>query len=148
VQSRTVAEAHGGEVQQPPSALAPVHAKCFQARLKVVSERCRCTGGVAEHEHPHTLRLAVPVDRELDRGGFPGGGLQSRDDAFELTSGPGAEKGQGDVQVLARHDTQHLLVCRLAQLELLPGDDGVEDVRREPEGEKETKPFIAPHATG
>ena len=63
-------------------------------------------------------------------------------------SGPGAEERQRDVQVLAGNDPPAIGAPTIPELTRLPGSDGIEDVRGEPQGEEETKPFIAPHATG
>src|SRR6266511_1870688 len=104
VKTRRPAEAQDGEVRQPWTVLALVHAELFQPPVEVAGELRRALLLVVEDEHADASRLAVPAQGQA---GWPrsGGSVPQRSrDRLDLGDGPVPEERQRDVNVPGRDD--------------------------------------------
>ena len=128
-------------MREPGAGLAPVHAERLEPPEQVVRELGSAAALVVEGEHPDAAGLAVAAQREARPPGSGCGVAQRGDDAGEVAGGPGAQEGEGDVEVPGRHDPA-------AELPLLPADDPLDDVAGQPERAEEPEPLIARDATG
>ena len=97
-------EAQHGDVWQPRPPFALVRAELDEPLLQVVCESGRALVLVFEDEHPHAPGLAVPGDGESRASRAHGALLQGGYQSGEFRARARAEKGEGDVQVLARDD--------------------------------------------
>src|SRR5690242_12401072 len=129
-------EAQNGDVREPRTLLPTVDAEPFQAALDVV---CECRGAarrVAAHDHSHAPGLPVALRHQLAGLGRGGCRAQLPGDGGDVSRGPGAEEGEGRVQVLGRHD------AAVPQVLALPGGEGANDVVGKLQGAEEPDPAI------
>src|SRR6266542_3511084 len=105
VKTRRPAEAQDGEVRQPWTFLALVHAELFQSPVEVAGKLRRALLlVVVEDEHADASRLAVAAQGQA---GWPcsGGSVPQRSrDRPDLGDGPVPEERQRDVDVSGRDD--------------------------------------------
>jgi hypothetical protein len=91
-------------MREPAARLPPVDAEGLEAAEEILRQRGRPPLEVVQDEHPDAPRLAETLHAE-DGPPDPACGLaQGPHDGLEFLGRPGAEEGQGDVQVLARDD--------------------------------------------
>jgi hypothetical protein len=131
-EARPLTEPDHGEVREPRPLFGLVHAEPVKSLVNLAGEFRRCPFVVVEDEHPDAARLAVAVLAEHDRPCGGCGGLQLSPDRLDVARGPGAEEGQGDVEVVARNEP--MLAGRK---ERLPGDEAPDHVLGQGKSAKE-----------
>jgi hypothetical protein len=105
-------------VRKPAARLPPVDPERLEAAEQLVRQRSGPLLEIVEDEHPDTPRLSVALHAGHGPPGPACGLAQSPHDGLEVLGRPGAEEGQGDVQVLARDDPP-----TARELPSLPGDE-------------------------
>src|SRR5437764_233173 len=137
---RALAEADDGEVREPRTALALVHAQPLEPPMEVVRERAGAASLVLEDEHADAPGLAVPRDGEASGLGGRGGFLKCAGDRRNLLSAPAAQERQRDVEVRA-DDGAH--ASPLRKRVPPPRDEAVEDLVGKTESAEEPERRIA-----
>jgi hypothetical protein len=141
-QTRPLAESEDGEVRPPRSPLGLVHADPVQPRMQRSGELARRVVHVVEDEHPDARGLAVVSFVELDRPRFVSRGFELGPDRLDIGSGPRSEEGEGEMEILARHEPM-----APRRKERLPGDEPVEHVSGQREGAEEPNGVTSPDAS-
>jgi hypothetical protein len=108
-------------VRKPAARLPPEDPERLEAAEQLLRQRRGSLLEVVEDEHPDAPCLSVALHAE-DWPPRPACGLAQRPhDGIEVLGRPGAEEGQGDVQVLERDDPP-----AAREVPGLPGDELLE----------------------
>jgi len=146
VQPRPPAEAGDGDVRQPATELALVHAQLLQAEHEPSGEDVGVPRLLlGQDDHRHSLRLAVVVRPEHRPAGVPGHVPQDAGDGADLFGRAAPEKRHRKVEVVGREDAH---VLRPGDLLPLPGGKTLDRCFRESEGAEEPEALMAPNASG
>jgi hypothetical protein len=122
-------------VREPPPALGLVDAERLEPLVQVAGQPAGTSTFVVEREHPDAPRLAVPMQRKKRLPGRLRGAAQGSQDPVQLLFRPVSEERERRVQVLSRNEAR---AGHPRELVVLPVHEPVEELIREPQGEKET----------
>lgn len=130
---------------QPASAFPPVDAELLQpqheAPRKFIGPADVGVAGdelLAEGDHAHPSRLAVPAYSEEGAAGIAGDAAECVRNRADVGRRPAAEEGERNVEVVWGKNAHVGARKRL----LLPGDESPDGVVGEPEGAEEPQPII------